>query len=65
MAEQGAEEVYVITNNHFRGQEVCNALMLKSALTGRRVKAPASLIEHFPHLADHADPDAPVQGTLL
>ncbi len=65
MAAQGAEEVYVITNNHFKGQEVCNALMLKSALTGRRVKAPAGLIEHFPHLADYADPDAPAQGTLL
>jgi uncharacterized protein YecE (DUF72 family) len=65
MSEEGAEEVYVITNNHFRGQEVCNALMLKSALTGRRVKAPAGLIEHFPALAEKADPDAPVQETLL
>ncbi len=65
MAEQGAAQVYVIMNNHFRGQEVCNALMLKSALTGRRVRAPAGLIEQFPNLADSADPDAPLQGTLL
>ncbi len=60
-----AREVYVIANNHFRGQAVCNAIMLKSALSGRRVKAPATLVERFPILRDYADPDAPVQETLF
>lgn len=64
MAE-GAREVYVIANNHFRGQAVCNAVMMKSSLTGRPAKAPATLIEHFSALREHADPDAPIQETLL
>ena len=60
-----AREVYVIANNHFRGQAVCNALMLKAVLRGERVRAPAVLLEHFPELRAHADPDAPVQEKLL
>ena len=32
-----AEEVYVITNNHYRGKAVCNALEIKAKLEGRRV----------------------------
>ena len=60
-----ASEVYVIANNHFRGQAVCNAVMLKSSFAGRRVKAPATLLEHFPILRDYADPDAPVQELLF
>lgn len=60
-----AREVYVITNNHFRGQEVCNALMLKSMLVKRRIPAPAGLLERFPVLGDYVVPDSPVQGTLF
>jgi uncharacterized protein YecE (DUF72 family) len=43
-----APDVYVITNNHFRGQAVANAVMLESMVEGRRVEAPAELIEAFP-----------------
>jgi uncharacterized protein YecE (DUF72 family) len=64
MAEK-AGEVYVITNNHFRGQAVCNAIMLKAVLTGRRALAPSSLLESFPELSAYADPDAPVQEKLF
>ena len=64
MAEK-AKEVYVIANNHFRGQALCNAVMLKSALIGRRVRVPSTMLEHFPALGECADPDAPVQGTLF
>lgn len=60
-----ASDVYVIANNHFRGQAVYNAIMLKAALEGRRVRAPVSLMESFPALKMCADPDAPVQGTLF
>lgn len=60
-----AREVYVIANNHFRGQAVCNALMLKASLQGERARAPAVLLEHFPKLREYADPDAPVQEKLL
>lgn len=43
-----AAETYVITNNHYRGKAVVNALMLRSMLTGERVAAPESLVESYP-----------------
>jgi uncharacterized protein YecE (DUF72 family) len=60
-----AREVYVIANNHFRGQEVSNALMLKSMLQKKRVRAPAPLLESFPSLRNYVIPDAPVQEKLF
>jgi uncharacterized protein YecE (DUF72 family) len=66
-----AEEVFVIANNHYRGKAPANALMLKKALSGRRVLAPAGLIAAYPELAEAADPlkptarDAPKQGRLF
>jgi hypothetical protein len=39
-----------------------NALQLKSMLTGTRVLAPETLIEHYPGLKDIADPIAEVQS---
>lgn len=42
-----AEEVYVITNNHFRGQAVVNALQLMLDLTGEASDVPEGLKEHF------------------
>jgi len=64
MAEK-ARDVYVIANNHFRGQAVCNALMFKTLLEGRRVRAPATLMENYPVLKEYADPDVPMQETLF
>lgn len=46
----------VIANNHYQGKELVNALQLKSRLAGARVKAPATLIERYPVLANCADP---------
>jgi len=49
---QDADETYVITNNHFEGQALANAIELRWLLGGReRVPAPAPLVEAFPHLA--------------
>src|SRR5215813_726500 len=45
------KETYVITNNHFRGQAVVNALEIKSTLEERRVLAPAPLFSEYPRLA--------------
>jgi uncharacterized protein YecE (DUF72 family) len=64
MAEK-AGKVYVIANNHFRGQAVCNALMFKSMLQGERVRAPSQLLQSFPLLKAYAEPDAPMQETLF
>jgi uncharacterized protein YecE (DUF72 family) len=51
------KESYVITNNHFRGQAVVNALEIKATITERRVVAPAPLFERYPQLADSALPE--------
>jgi uncharacterized protein YecE (DUF72 family) len=51
------KESYVITNNHFRGQAVVNALELKSTLTEQRVFAPAPLFQKYPDLINSALPE--------
>ena len=43
-----APDVYVVTNNHFRGQAVANAKMLEAMVEGRRVEAPEELKKAFP-----------------
>jgi uncharacterized protein YecE (DUF72 family) len=48
--QQASEECYVITNNHFRGQAVCNALELQQRLTGEAMEPPPSLARHYPQL---------------
>jgi uncharacterized protein YecE (DUF72 family) len=60
-----AAETYVITNNHFRGQAVVNALQIRYRLEGRRVKAPASLVERYPLLSEVVEPDASSQRELF
>jgi uncharacterized protein YecE (DUF72 family) len=42
-----APEVYVVTNNHFRGQAVANAAMLESMVERRRVEAPPGVAERY------------------
>ena len=48
--EAGAESLYVIQNNHFRGQALVNALQMKRLLAGGRPPAPASLVAAYPFL---------------
>jgi uncharacterized protein YecE (DUF72 family) len=56
IAEQpAAEDVYVVTNNHFRGKAVTNALMLQSMVEGKKVPAPAGL---FPEYGEVLEPYA-------
>ena len=62
---ENAAETYVITNNHFRGQAVVNALQIRSRVEGRAVKAPASLVEHYPVLAPITEPEGPAQRRLF
>ncbi len=56
-ASPGVTDVCVVTNNHFAGQEVVNAIQLRAMLEGRRVEAPATLFErHAADLAPYAVP---------
>ncbi len=60
LAEGGpARDVYVVTNNHFRGQAAANALMLASLVSGRRVRAPEPLLVRY---ADALGPFAEAVG---
>jgi uncharacterized protein YecE (DUF72 family) len=52
------KESYVITNNHFRGQAVVNALEMKAILHEQRVPAPAPLFQKYPALEQSAIPEA-------
>jgi uncharacterized protein YecE (DUF72 family) len=44
-------ETYVITNNHFEGKAVANALEITALLRGGPVPAPAEIVHSFPELA--------------
>jgi len=64
-----AQTTYVITNNHFESKAGVNAIELKSMISGKRTKAPPSLIQHYPELKKFADPaddgDSPAAGDQL
>ena len=51
-----AREIYVIANNHYRGQGVVNALGLRALLERRRVRAPDPLLAAYPRLRKLAEP---------
>jgi uncharacterized protein YecE (DUF72 family) len=71
IADLGGEvpDVYVVTNNHFRGQAAANAKMLESMVEGRTVEAPAELVSAYEDaLKPFAAPvaaDTPEQPRLL
>ena len=50
-----ARETFVITNNHFQGKSVVNALQLISILKGSKVKVPEPLRRQYPELEAIAD----------
>ncbi|HKV24770.1 MAG TPA: DUF72 domain-containing protein [Candidatus Acidoferrum sp.] len=50
-----SREMFVITNNHYQGKGVVNALQLISILKGAKVKVPEPLREQFPELEKIAD----------
>ena len=54
LAEQAAE-VFVVQNNHFRGQALANALQLKRLFEGQRPKCPQRLVETYPELEPLVD----------
>lgn len=58
------ETTYVITNNHFRGQAVVNALEIIAGIEGESIEAPPMLIEHYPELSRTAR-NLPPQRSLF
>lgn len=58
---QKSRDTYVITNNHYQGKSVVNALQLLSILKGVKVKVPDELRRRYPQLEEIASemPSAP------
>jgi uncharacterized protein YecE (DUF72 family) len=45
-----SRQTFVVTNNHFQGKGIVNALQLINLLTGKKVKVPEPLRHHYPQL---------------
>ena len=52
-----AQETYVVTNNHFRGKGIVNALEIKAQLEGKQVPGPVSLVEEYPRIRESITPE--------
>jgi uncharacterized protein YecE (DUF72 family) len=52
-----APEVFVVHNNHFRGQALANALQMKRLIQGSAPPAPRGIVDAFPHLEPMVGPD--------
>jgi uncharacterized protein YecE (DUF72 family) len=50
--EQVTQDTYVVTNNHFLGKAVVNAVEISSILRGEPVPVPPPLFAHYPELQD-------------
>jgi uncharacterized protein YecE (DUF72 family) len=59
-----AATTFVITNNHYQGKGVVNALQLISTLTKAKVNVPEPLRQHFPQL-DAIASSGPAEPTLF
>jgi uncharacterized protein YecE (DUF72 family) len=55
---------FVITNNHYQGKAVVNALQLLSILKGTKVQVPEPMRQHYPQLEHIADA-LPSEPTLF
>ena len=47
-----SRDVFVVTNNHYQGQALANALQLKNKLTGEKVDVPLDLMKRYPLLQE-------------
>jgi uncharacterized protein YecE (DUF72 family) len=49
---QKSGKVYIITNNHYRGQALANALQIRNMISGEKVDVPKLLLEKYPVLRE-------------
>lgn len=61
---ESSDTTFVITNNHYEGKGVVNALQLIHLLTGAKVKVPETLRQHHPELEKIAS-EPPQEPTLF
>jgi uncharacterized protein YecE (DUF72 family) len=64
--EPATDDVFVVTNNHYRGKAVANALMLQSMVEGEKAPAPPPLFDEYGDAlkgrAVPAEPEAALAG---
>ncbi len=56
---------FVVANNHFEGKAPVNALELKSMISGRKVKAPETLVRTYPRLEEVVEVVEEPKSTLF
>ena len=61
---EGGDSTFVITNNHFQGKAIVNALQLIRLLSGAKVKVPEPLRQHYPEL-DRIASEPPAEPLLF
>ena len=62
-ADPGTREVFVVTNNHYKGKAVANALMMKAMVSHEKVPAPSGMFEAYEEaLAPYAKPVSVKEG---
>lgn len=47
-----SDSVYIVTNNHYQGQALTNALQIKNKLSGDKLSVPLELLQQYPVLKD-------------
>jgi len=62
--QKHTRNTYVVTNNHYQGKAVVNALQLLSILKGTKLKVPDDLRQHYPQLEQIAS-EMPAARTLF
>jgi uncharacterized protein YecE (DUF72 family) len=62
--QKHTRDTYVVTNNHYQGKGVVNALQLLSILKGTKLKVPDDLRQHYPQLEQIAS-EMPTAPTLF
>lgn len=62
--QEHTRSTFVVTNNHFQGKAVVNALQLISILNGSKVRIPEPLRQHYPAL-EHIASEMPAEPTLF
>jgi uncharacterized protein YecE (DUF72 family) len=62
--QQQTRKTFVVTNNHYQGKGVVNALQLISILKGSKLKVPEPLRQHYPELEKIAS-EMPAAPTLF
>ena len=63
--QNGSDQVFVITNNHYRGQAMANALQIKNMITGEKLDIPGALLQQYPVLGDIVEKSGKGQTDLF